>query len=321
MKKFIIKLTLFSLIVAIITISVNFLFVLLDRNDADYTNKFDSIPNKVTICNFGSSHGLYGFNYVDLEDDQFSCFNFSLSAQYLTYDFRLIQQYRDCIDDETVVFIPVSYFSLFGKDEIFEDNFISKNKRYYSILSPKLIKDYDMVTDIYVNYLPALGVDTSELIRTLLGKSTNDEQDSMWLKVASDIDVSAAAKITYSVHIKEGKFDDNGNRILNQQEVDALYDLIYFCRDKGATPILVTTPYLSEYTDEIKRSDPDFYDDFYNVLSGVIKKTDVDFYDYAFDERFIHNYDWFMDSDHLNKEGARQFTNILFEEAVSKKYY
>lgn len=38
--------------------------------------------------------------------------------------------------------------------------------------------------------------------------------------------------------------------------------------------------------------------------------------DYAFDERFMNNYKWFMNADHLNKEGARQFVNILMDEVV-----
>lgn len=319
MKKFISRLMVFFVMIAIITLSINILFIKLDKGDPYYTNKFSNIPQKINVCNFGSSHGLYGFNYEDVESNGYVCFNFALDSQRLSYDYRLILQYGNHIDDGTVVFIPVSYFSLFGKDEEAGDNFVSKNKRYYTILPPDLIKDYDFQTNIYMNYLPAFTVDTFVLVKTLIGKGpTADDNDYVWMKAASDIDVSANAKSAYSRHIKKNKFDDNGNRILNQQELDALYLLIGFCREKGAIPILVTTPYLAEYTEEIKRSSPDFFDDFYAVLNNVIEDTGVNYYDYAFDERFVHNYEWFMNADHLNKEGARQFTNILMEEVANR---
>lgn len=306
-------------IIVIITLTINFLFFKLDKSDLNYTDKFNNVPDTLDVCNFGSSHGLYGFNYEDIERNGYTCFNFGLTSQYISYDYRLIQQYGNHIGKGTIVFIPISYFPLFGKGEEFDDDFESKNKRYYSILSSELIKDYDIKTSIYVKYLPALDADTAVLIKTLIGKgSTPADNEFDWMRVASDIDVSEDAKKAYGRHIEKNKLDDSGNRILNQEEIDALYELIDYCKGKGAVPILVTTPYLSEYTDEVKKSAPDFYDEFYSIVDAVVESTGVEYHDYAFDERFSHSYDLFMNADHLNKEGARQFTNILMEEVVNK---
>lgn len=317
MIKFTKKLLMFVLAVATVTMFINFIYVKWHKADSNQINKFGAIPDTIQICNFGSSHGLRGFNYEDLEND-YNCFNFGLSSQFLSYEYRLFQYYGDHIDDGTVVFFPISYFSLFGADETSRYNFASKNRRYYSILPASLMKEYDYITDIYVRYLPALIADPGDLIKTLLGKSI-DANDESWQKVATDIDVNKDAEAAFYRHIEE--CNDDGNRTENQEEIDALYALIKGCQEKKAIPVLITTPYLHEYTDAVKEKAEGFYDQFYSIIDQVVRDTGVEYYDYAFDERFVNEYSWFSNSDHLNKEGARNFVDILMQEIVYARGY
>ena len=128
MKRFLGKLFTFTIIIISIFWAVNILFIKMDKSDSDYTNKFSNIPDTLDVCNFGSSHGLFGFNYEDVQYKGYACFNFGLVSQYISYDYRLIQHYGNHIGEGTIVFIPVSYFSLFGKSEEDHDDFESKNK-------------------------------------------------------------------------------------------------------------------------------------------------------------------------------------------------
>ena len=82
---------------------------------------------------------------------------------------------------------------------------------------------------------------------------------------------------------------------------------------------MVTTPYLKEYTQPIMDKDPAFYEDFYGVIDRIKEETGVKYYDYAFDERFVKRYEWFLNSDHLNKAGAEEFTGVLMEEVVGDR--
>ena len=150
MKRFFCKLIMFTVTISIITLAVNYLFIKMDKSNPNGTNKFDNIPNTLDVCNFGSSHGLYGFNYADVQRNGYTCFNFGLVSQSISYDYRLMQQYGNHIVEGTIVFIPISYFSLFGKDEEDYDDFESKNKRYYLILPPELIKHYDDDFDMVI---------------------------------------------------------------------------------------------------------------------------------------------------------------------------
>lgn len=80
-------------------------------------------------------------------------------------------------------------------------------------------------------------------------------------------------------------------------------------------------PFLHEYTEAVDKCAEDFYDHFYSIIGQIVWDTGVEYYDYAFDERFVNEYSWFWDADHLNSEGARNFTNILMDEIVYAKGY
>ena len=167
MKKFLCKLFIYALLLLAITIGENILF-LYKHSSNDNTLSFNrnDVPYGIQICNFGSSHG-YNFNYEDVSND-YVCFRFALGGQALTYDYRILQNYKDRISDGAAVFILISYFSLFGQPEAQLQDFASKNREYYKILRKDLIEHYDMKTDFYVNYLPALaGYDFFSLMKIL----------------------------------------------------------------------------------------------------------------------------------------------------------
>lgn len=313
MKKFIVKIMMFAMIIIIISLGVNCIYVKWDKSDSQNINKFKNITSPIMICNFGSSHGVYGFNYEDIE--YIECFNFALTSQRFSYDRRLFDYYKNRIAKGAVVFIPISYFSFYGVDECMEEDFLNKNKRYYKILPPEMIKKYDLKTDFYERYFPSLSAGGVNLLKVFLGRS-EDAGDGIWLNMASDMDVNVDAQKAYERHLVANKLDANGNKIVNEEEVEALKYMIKESYEMGFIPILVTPPFLSEYTNEIKNNAPDFWGDFYDMINKIVEETGVSYYDYAFDKRFIKKYEWFMNVDHLNKEGARQFVNILMDEIV-----
>lgn len=315
MKKFLRKILTLILIVSIITCGINAAFVKLYGADTEGIKKFSKVPESIRLCNFGSSHGLCGFNYEDIPYAS-ECFNFGLTSQTLSYDYRIFKNYESCIGKGSTVLITISYFSLFGKPETQASDFAAKNKRYYSFLDSSLIKEYDLKTDLFIKYLPALSVRTEVLIKALLGRlRSGDPNNDAWDLVTDGKAASEDAIVACRRHIESGKYDADGSRIVDFEELDALYGLINDCKAKGVLPIIITTPYLKEYTDEVKKTQ-DFYNQFYSIVNKVCEDTGVEYFDYAFDERFSERYEWFMNSDHLNREGARNFVNILYDEVL-----
>lgn len=315
MKRFILTVAGYALAVILIVAGVNAGYKALDKNDG---TKFANVPKDIEICNFGSSHGLCGFNYENISDT-YTCFNFALESQYLSYDYRILMNYRDRLKEKAVVFITVSYFSFFGREETSLEDFASKNQRYYRFLPADLIKEYNWKTDFYVDKVPAVA-DYESLIRVLLGQRSglaDGERDSAWQQTADPEKIAGGAYGAYYRHVVKDKTTEEGERIYNQEEIEALYDIIELCGDCGAVPVLVTTPYLSEYTEAVRKNSPDFYEDYYEVLDRVKEETGVLYFDYAFDGRFASEPSLFLDADHLNKRGAAMFVDILMDEVVS----
>ena len=306
MKKFLTKIFAYILVLGMLVMSIN-LFCL--RN-YDPVETIANVPDGIQICNVGSSHGYFGFNYEDAAR-KYVCFNFALQSQSLRYDLKVLENYRDKIRNGAYVFVPASYFSFFGRPETQDENFESKNKRYYRFLRTDLIDKYDAWTYFYVRYFPSLNLqDFKDTVKRVLHKTSGDNR---WDQEADSRDMDGFAR--YEYHVKS-KLDEKGHRIFKQEAVDALRGIIAFCREIGATPVLVTPPYLHEYSGAVHENDPQFFTDFYGVIDGIVKETGIKYYDYSEDERFKDKYEYFFNSDHMNRKGARFFTNILLRETV-----
>ena len=311
MKKFILKLLAYAVILSLLIVGINAFYIMNMGHESD----IDNVPQGIQICNFGSSHGLNSFNYDDA-GKKLTCFNFSLHSQSLLYDYRILQHYRDNINPGATIFLTISYFSFFGRPEIESDIFESKNRRYYKFLPSELILAYDWRTDLYLNWLPALSPEgLTQTFKLIFGIRTNKD-DGHWERITDSKDAAIDAPQAYVRHISKQR-DENGVRIRRQESFEAFYGIIHLCKELGARPILVTPPYMHEYTDEIKRNDPEFFGDFYSLIDEIRYDTGLEYYDYAFDERFCGDYSLFVNSDHLNRNGARKFTDILLLEALS----
>lgn len=288
----------------------------LDKNDYDCVKKFQTIPKQIEVSNLGNSHGLYGYCYDNVSD--YTCFNFGLVSQSLDYDYRLLEQYQSNLADGGVMFISLSYFALFGKDESEYEDFASLNKRYYKILSSKYIKHYSLKDDLLVSVFPVMGTTDNILYDIATGEERGRIVMDLWeqdlLEVSRET-IDTDAENTCRRHMAN-KIDDDGKWIINQGNLDALYSIIALCKEKNITPILITPPYLGEYVDMIKNEYPNFFDEFYDIIDVIKKDTGITYHDYSNDSRFKDEYGLFFSVDHLNRQGALKFTDIVFADYV-----
>ena len=263
---------------------------------------------------------MFGFNYEDYEDT-YTCFNFGLKNQRHTYDERILEHYKDNLAEGCVVYIVVTYPMILGGDDLESTAFRIRNMRYYTFLPSDLIKNYDLATDLKLDYAPAdiygdAGSKVKGLIKWL--KKETVSYNSSWDHAATSLkDIQENANERYEQHFVTDKNDDEGNVIVSQDEIQAIYDMIALCKEIGARPILVTTPFMDEYLDLVEEREPEFMDSFIHLMTEISEETDVLWVDYSHDAR-IKSADLFIDTDHLNKKGAKVFTNILLEETLGK---
>ena len=321
MRSFIKKLIILLLLVAVITFGINHLYMshMVNygtmgelRNDSSY---IDDVPEKIQVCDVGNSHSYYAYYYQPYEED-YVCYNFSLPSQSMSYNYRILQNYREKISPNAVVLIGVSYTTFFGNRETEDPDFKSLNRKYYHFLSRDLIKEYDFKTDIFVHYLPSLNTTVTDLVKTTIGVNSSPD---IWDGATNEEEAIRHGLRRYDRHVLANVGRD-GKRIYNDEEIEAAYNIIELCHEMKATPVLVTTPYLAEYTQPIIDKDPEFFKDFYGVIDEIKEETGVAYYDYAFDERFVDKYEWFLNSDHLNKDGASEFTRVVMEEVVGPEW-
>ena len=257
---------------------------------------------EVQIGNLGSSHGLYDFNYDALTQRGCQCFNFANTSQSYNYDYALLKEYGSYLTKDSILFIPVSYFSF--NDEVVNDTEReAMSIRYYHCLSPENIPDYDLYTDIVANKFPILSA--GEDILKLFPKLNL----SLIAFAAEDAIDEAAfanrAKERYSRHF------DNKEEYFMPETIENLYEIIAYCKEHEITPVLITTPFSKYYRDLVSE---EFLREFEDVITGIANDTGVNYYDYSYDARFRDNLAYFMDADHLNDEGAAYFMEILMEE-------
>ena len=133
-----------------------------------------------------------------------------------------------------------------------------------------------------------------------------------------EMKLSANVLDAYNRHILEDKIDEHGIQIINQEELDALKSIIALCKENNWIPIMITTPFTSEYNDYIWRESPEYMEAIYSLIYDVAEETGVEYFDYSRDARFCSNHNLFLDGDHLNKEGGRLFVDVINDEVIKK---
>lgn len=257
---------------------------------------------EVHIGNLGSSHGAYDFVYTPFSERGYFCFNFANTSQSYDYDYAIMKEYGHYMTRGSVLFIPVSYFS-FNNEVVNDTEAEAMSLRYYHCLSPQNIPSYDPYIDIITNRLPILsaGEDIMQLFPKLQTVLTAHAAES-------GVNVEEFARRAgerYSRHF------DNKEEYFMPERIEQLYDIIYFCKEREITPILITTPFSGYYYDLVS---PEFLQKFNETVMKISTDTTVKYYDYSNDPRFRDNLELFSDADHLNKQGAAYFMQVLIEE-------
>lgn len=261
----------------------------------------------VEIANVGSSHGAYDFTYDKWTEEGYSCFNFGNVSQTYAYDLALLKEYGSYLDDECVLFIPVSYFS-FNNETVNESEAQALSVKYYHCLSPKNVPDYDLFTDIVTARFPVLSAG-EDLLKLLPDKLTvhaqegNGEEAQMDEAAVAEFAERAAARF-------DRHFNNKDNYFLPEREAQ-LRELIDYCKEHGITPVLITTPFSVYYNNPVPE---EFLDRFHSTINLIAADTGVNYYDYSHDDRFMENLTLFSDADHLNEAGSAYFMEILKEE-------
>lgn len=305
-KKFVISNIILSIVLITTLYGLSWIYI---NYFYEYSIKFlkldkDTSITRLKIVNVGTSHTYNGIIYPK----KIKGYNLALPSQKFYYDYKILNKYKDRLDKESIVIIPISIFSFYDslKTENIDKNyasFLNKNEILHMKYNEYFMLKYFSVTQP-IKRIPKVLQQINLLLKNK--KIVIDETRQLNLE---EMKVDSLNKSKNHLKIES----TNSELGINQ-----LKNMINFCLTNGYKPILITTPFTNFYNIEI--GSENYQERIYKNLKEIEKhyQEKYIYLDYSHDKRFINNLEYFRDSDHLNEKGAEYFTKILLNDLKSK---
>ena len=298
MKLFMKKLMVLLLLCALTAGAANLAFYLVKGSLVPANVKrFLDAPKQIQVANLGSSHGQNGFSYV--HHPELAAVNLAFGYQTLDQDERVLENYIDRFTEGATLYIPVSSFSLIAEPSARSD-ILALNRRFYYFMRRDLIIDFS-----WREWLAAMS--PGLFYPSWLNENWNeDEFDEVANRTTDPDSARRDAETTLEGHIL--MYQKDGGYALRDDNIGYLTRIVGLCKEHGVTPVLITTPFLREYNDIIPA---DFLSIQLSFLDSFAAEQGIAYLDFSRDSRFIDRYDLFINSTHLNGDGAVMFTDLV----------
>ncbi|MEK4487649.1 hypothetical protein MHH81_19225 [Psychrobacillus sp. FSL H8-0484] len=300
MRRLFIKLTIIITVVLLLFMPVNnFVKHSHDYNIDHAILAFKKHPYPVDIINLGASHSMYGYYF---KPTGLSHLDLALPGQTIQYDYKLLREYGKYLKPGGVVIVSISQIT-FANSE-------TKNVgNYYKILDRTEIEPFRLID--YYSYLYLPGSNSGSFNSALSGKLKNFKWNSHqpWANNGKNYSERKYAKV--EAQYREAVENDNIERNVKQ-----LKEIVDYCNEKGYRVILTMEPahqsYQEYFNEEVMNR---LVFQYLNAL-----ELDVPFLNYMSDQRFVDNRDYFIDPDHLNSEGRKIYSWIVYKDLKKLGY-
>ena len=304
------------LIIFLIIILLNFLYIRTNdyKNKISQLEKFKKVPTELEIINLGSSYSRNAFDY---NLTNYKGFNFALQPQSLSYDFRILKNYKDNIKKNGIVLIVLPNF-VFGFLD-YENSSI--NNRYYYFLKKEYILNYSIIKHKLIKYFP-LFFNVRGVLRIIKDVKLLNLEEARSCTTREEVVVEAKNRI--NGWIKQFNLKNIVNkddlsleiREMFKKTQKVLSEIIEYCLENELRPVIIVPPCSKEINDF-------FSDEYLNeILYNNIKlgnSKNILCLDYLKDKRF-QDYRLYINSDMLNKKGREKFTKVVIEDLKNNNY-
>lgn len=301
MGRLFIKLTIIITIALLLFMPVNnFVKHSHDYNINHAIVAFQKHPYPVDVMNLGTSHSMYAYYF---KPTGLSHLDLALPAQTIQYDFKLLKEYGKYLKPDGVVIISISQITFANS----ETNYVGN---YYKVLDRTDIEPFRL-TDYY-SYLYLPGLNSGRFISAVSGKLKNLKWNShqAWANNGENYSERKYEKV-------EAQYKEAVENNTIEQNVKQLREMLDYCNEKGYRVILTMEPVQQSYQEY-------FNEEVMNKLVFQYLKTlelDVPFLNYMSDQRFVDNREYFIDPDHLNSEGRKKFSWIVYKDLKKMGYF
>jgi hypothetical protein len=300
MGRLFIKLTIIISVVFLLFMPVNnFVKHSHDYNINHAILAFKKHPYPVDIINLGASHSMYAYYF---KPTGLSHLDLALPAQTIQYDFKLLKEYGKYLKPDGVVIVSISQITFANS----ENNYVGN---YYKVLDRKEIEPFRLID--YYSYLYLPGLNSGRFNSALSGKLKNFKWNSHQPFANNGKNYSGRKYEKVEAQYREAVANNN-----IAQNVKQLREMVDYCSEKGYRVILTMEPVHQSYQEY-------FNEEVMNRLVFQYLKAlelDVPFLNYMSDQRFVDNRDYFIDPDHLNREGRKMFSWIVYKDLKKLGY-
>lgn len=260
---------------------------------------FKKNPYPVDIINLGASHSMYAYYF---KPTSLSHLDLALPAQTIQYDFKLLREYGKYLKPGGVVIVSISQITFINSEAKHIGN-------YYKVLDRTEIEPFRLID--YYSYLYLPGTNSGSFNSALSGKLKNFKWNSHQPWANNGKNYSGRKHEKVEVQYREAVENNNIERNVKQ-----LREIVDYCSEKGYQVILTMEPVHQSYQEY-------FNEEVMNrLVFQYLKalKLDVPFLNYMSDQRFADNKDYFIDPDHLNREGRKMFSWIVYKDLKKLGY-
>lgn len=296
MKKFLLYIIFFFIPLIILGIGAE---ILLRGIPNEYSMKrefLDKNATKINILILGSSHAYRGINPEYFSE---KAFNAAMFSQSLDYDFIILENYKNELDDLKTLIIPISYPTLYTNLEMGIENWRIKNYNIY----------YDFSNDWKLT-------NSMEILNSTLKKNLAQIKD-FYIYKKNPIEMGSLGWEGVTHRATKLELEETGIEAATRHTIDtreAFHDNLDYLKkintlaaEHNWQVILVIPPAYKTYRANL--SDIQLYQTI-NLCENIsLKNSHVDFLN-LMDSPLFNETD-FYDADHLNSSGAKKFSVLI----------
>ncbi|WP_227395946.1 hypothetical protein [Jeotgalibacillus aurantiacus] len=300
MQKLILKISAIVTVCVLLFLPINhFVGISYDYNINRSIIAFKKDPHPVDIINLGASHAMYGYNFKSTGLEHL---DLALPAQTIEYDYKLLKEYGEYVKPNGVILVSISQIT-FGSTE---NNYIGN---YYKILDRTDIDPFNWID--YYTYLYLPGANTGRFLSAVAGRLKQFRWDDHqpWANGGDNYSMRKFQKVENEYQVAV----DNNTIRENMAYLKAIID---HCNDNGYPVVLTMEPVHQSYAA--------YFDE--NVMNELVFQhldeldLDVPMLNYMNDKRFSDHQEYFIDPDHLNKEGRKVYSEIVYKDLREMGY-
>ena len=280
---------------------------LLEKTIIKETVKFiNGVPENLEIVNTGSTFALHGFdyNYFDRKG-----FNFALSPQPLSYDYKILQQYKKNISTGAIVAIVVC---LFGFCVEYYDN-DETNYKYYYFLDKTNINGYTKLKDFlikhgFIIFKPKFIIFAlKSIIKKIIKRGEGISEKN--IEITANAQIAGWKKEFNLTDVKKCEPSEKLIEVFKKTRF-ILGKMIDLCLENKFKPVIINMPACVEESSEFSE---EFINKFYRENIEFVNIYKIPFINYFRDKRF-HDHSLYINANCLNDKGRKYFAEILTED-------